>query len=109
MPCAVAKRSVLESSIGRTAVLTLLYFNEGLPNGFTLSYLTTLLRQAGYEPDVIGWFVAAQFLPWSFKWLAGPFVDFYTLRKFKRRFWIWLSQVRRTAPYSAQTDARQRR
>ena len=87
-------KNLLESTWGRTFVFFVLYVNEGIPDGFTAVAIATLLRQEGFTPEVIGWFVGLQYFPWSFKWLAGPFIDLYTWPALgKRRFWILLAQV----------------
>jgi PAT family beta-lactamase induction signal transducer AmpG len=72
----------------------LLYVSEGLPNGFTVTAVATQMRRLGVGPAEIGTFVAALWLPWAFKWAAGPFVDTFAPRRFgPRRFWIVLTQA----------------
>jgi MFS transporter, PAT family, beta-lactamase induction signal transducer AmpG len=72
----------------------LLYVCEGLPNGFTVTAVATQMRRAGVGPAEIGTFVAALWLPWAFKWAAGPIVDTFAPRRFgPRRFWIVTMQA----------------
>jgi PAT family beta-lactamase induction signal transducer AmpG len=71
----------------------LLYVSEGLPSGFTVTAVATQMRRLDIGPAAIGTFVAALWLPWAFKWAAGPIVDTFAPRRFgRRRFWIVLTQ-----------------
>src|SRR5688500_10630277 len=71
----------------------LLYVSEGLPNGFTVTAVATQMRRLGLGPAEIGTYAAVLWLPWAFKWVAGPFVDTFAPRRFgPRRFWIVLTQ-----------------
>ncbi len=72
----------------------LLYVSEGLPSGFTATAVATQLRRQGVSTEDIGTYVAALWLPWAFKWAAGPIVDTFAPRAFgPRRFWIVLTQA----------------
>ncbi len=52
------------------------------------------MRRQGVGPAAIGVFVGTLYLPWSWKWLIGPFVDvFYSDRLGRRRMWIVAMQV----------------
>src|SRR5215207_3150644 len=79
----------LGSRRGRLAAFFLLYVTEGIPLGYTATFVATLMRREGVSPAVIGAFVASLYLPWSFKWVAGPFVDLVKSRRLgPRRVWI---------------------
>ncbi|MGH7726087.1 MAG: MFS transporter, partial [Candidatus Eiseniibacteriota bacterium] len=56
--------------------------------------VATQMRRQGLGPAEIGAFVGSLYLPWAFKWIAGPFVDTFTSEKLgRRRTWILLTQV----------------
>lgn len=79
----------LGTRYGRLAAFFLLYVTEGIPLGYTATFVATLMRREGVTPDVIGTFVATLYLPWSFKWAAGPFVDLFRSKRLgPRRAWI---------------------
>lgn len=84
----------LGSRYGRLAAFFLLYVTEGIPLGYTAIFVATLMRKEGVSPAVIGGFVASLYLPWSFKWAAGPFVDLFKSRRLgPRRAWIVAMQA----------------
>ena len=88
----------LGSRYGRLAAFFLLYVTEGIPLGYTATFVATLMRREGVTPDVIGTFVATLYLPWSFKWAAGPFVDLFRSKRLgPRRAWIVGTQFIMTA------------
>ncbi len=85
---------LLATRPGRLAAFFLLYVTEGVPLGFTATALATQMRRQGVGPAAIGVFVGTLYLPWSWKWLIGPFVDvFYSDRLGRRRMWIVAMQV----------------
>jgi MFS family permease len=87
----------LASRPGRLAAFFLLYVTEGIPLGYTATFVATLMRREGVSPAVIGAFVASLYLPWSFKWAAGPFVDLLKSRRLgPRRAWIAGTQLMMT-------------
>jgi MFS family permease len=84
----------LATRAGRLTSFFLLYVSEGLPYGFTSIAIATQMRRLGVGPAEIGAFVGALYLPWAFKWIAGPIVDTLTVHRFgPRRFWIVLAQT----------------
>jgi MFS family permease len=84
----------LATRAGRLSSFFLLYVSEGLPYGFTATAVATQMRRLGIGPAEIGAFVGALYLPWAFKWIAGPIVDTLTVHRFgPRRFWIVLAQT----------------
>ena len=80
---------LLATTNGRLAAFFLLYVTEGIPLGFTATAMATQMRRQGLGPVAIGAFVGSLYLPWAFKWLAGPFVDTFSSDRFgRRRVWI---------------------
>ena len=85
---------LLATKNGRLAAFFLLYMTEGIPLGFTATAIGTQMRRQGLSPEVIGVFVGSLYLPWAFKWIAGPFVDTFSSDRFgRRRLWIFLMQL----------------
>ncbi len=86
--------NLLATRIGRLVAFFFLYVTEGLPLGFTATAVATQMRRLGVGPAAIGVFVGTLYLPWSWKWLMGPFVDvLYSDRLGRRRAWIVATQV----------------
>lgn len=82
-------RDLLASTYGRFISFGLLYVAEGLPYGFSSTALVAFMRQQGLSIEQIGAFVAAIFLPWSFKWVWAPMIDVVRLERYGgRRTWI---------------------
>ncbi|MFT7653335.1 MAG: PAT family beta-lactamase induction signal transducer AmpG, partial [Candidatus Azotimanducaceae bacterium] len=66
-----------------------MYISEGIPFGFTSAAIVAYLRSQGFALDDIGLFVAALFLPWSFKWAWAPLVDLFRFNHLGgRKAWI---------------------
>lgn len=77
----------------KLAILSLLYFIQGLPYGFQVMALPVYLRAEGVSLASIG---LASFLslPWSIKVIWGPLVDRFGDRRFgRRKSWIVPLQV----------------
>lgn len=86
--------NLLATRRGRLAAFFLLYVTEGIPLGFAATAVATQLRRQGVGPAEIGAFVASFYLPWAFKWAAGPFVDVFRSARFgHRRGWILFTQI----------------
>jgi MFS transporter, PAT family, beta-lactamase induction signal transducer AmpG len=86
--------NLLATRRGRLTAFFFLYVTEGIPLGFAATAVATQLRRQGVGPAEIGAFVASFYLPWAFKWAAGPFVDVFRSRRFgHRRAWILFTQV----------------
>src|SRR4051812_8471939 len=86
--------NLLATRRGRLAAFFLLYITEGIPLGFAAIAVATELRRRGVGPAEIGAFVGSFYLPWAFKWAAGPFVDVFRSKRWgHRRGWILLTQV----------------
>jgi MFS transporter, PAT family, beta-lactamase induction signal transducer AmpG len=80
---------LLGSKAGRMTAFFALYLTEGIPLGFTATAIATQMRRQGLGPGEIGAFVASLYLPWSFKWAVGPFVDVLSSERWgRRRAWI---------------------
>ena len=85
---------LLRTKPGRMATFFLLYMTEGIPLGFTATALATQMRRQGLGPAEIGAFVGSLYVPWAFKWIAGPIVDTLTVASLgRRRFWILAMQL----------------
>ena len=66
-----------------------MYISEGIPYGFTSAAIVAYLRSEGLGLDDIGLFVAALFLPWTFKWAWAPLVDLFRFNSLGgRKAWI---------------------
>lgn len=85
----MSQRNLLGSRNGRFVTFGLLYVSEGIPYGFTSVAMVAFMRQEGVSLALIGMFVAALFLPWSFKWAWAPVIDLVKLHRFGgRKAWI---------------------
>ncbi|MFP2928417.1 MFS transporter [Pyxidicoccus sp. 3LG] len=72
----------------RLALLSALYFVQGLPFGFQANALPVYLRSQGMSLTAIG-FASALWLPWGIKALWAPAVDRYgSPRIGRRKSWI---------------------
>src|SRR5262245_28480709 len=71
-----------------------LYMTEGIPLGFTATAIATEMRRRGVGPAEIGAFVGWFYVPWSFKFAFGPFVDVLASDRWgRRRMWIVIAQT----------------
>ena len=87
-------RDALASKRGRLLTFFLLYITEGIPLGFTAVAIAAQMRRQGLSPAQIGVFVGSLYLPWAWKWAAGPVVDLvYSDRLGHRRTWIVACQI----------------
>jgi MFS family permease len=76
------------SSAGALALLSVLYFAQGLPFGVQAIALPVYLRASGVSLSSIG-FLGVLSLPWLAKPLWAPLVDRYGSERFgRRRSWI---------------------
>ena len=84
-------RNLLNSRRGRLSAFGILYISEGIPYGFSSTALVAFMRIEGLSLEQIGAFVAAIFIPWSFKWVWAPMIDIIKLKRFGgRKAWITL-------------------
>src|SRR5687767_4254823 len=87
-------RDLLATRRGRLISFFLLYVTEGIPLGVTAVAIATQMRRRGLSTAEIGLFVASLYLPWGWKWIAGPFVDLIGSRRLgRRRVWIVAMQT----------------
>jgi PAT family beta-lactamase induction signal transducer AmpG len=85
---------LLNSRRGRLSAFGILYISEGIPYGFTTTAMVAFMRIEGLSLEQIGGFVAALFIPWSFKWLWAPLIDIVKLRRFGgRKAWICICTI----------------
>jgi PAT family beta-lactamase induction signal transducer AmpG len=83
-------KNLLETTRGRFLTFGLLYISEGIPFGFTSTAMVAFMRTQGLSLTEIGAFVAALFLPWSFKWVWAPLIDLVKVRRLGgRKAWIF--------------------
>ncbi|HSG58410.1 MAG TPA: MFS transporter [Woeseiaceae bacterium] len=83
------RKNLLDSRKGRLTTFGLLYVSEGIPYGFTSVAMVTFMRTAGISLEQIGIFVAALFIPWSFKFAWAPLIDLVKLNRLGgRKAWI---------------------
>lgn len=73
---------------GTLALLSSLYFAQGLPFGFFTQALPVVLRESGYSLVAIS-ASGVLFLPWALKFLWAPAVDRYGTR----RTWLLVLQL----------------
>ena len=83
-----------ESRKLRFFTFTMLYLAQGFPFGLVNTALPAYLAEQGESAVAIGSFIAIANLPWSFKLLAGPFMDRWTyLEMGRRRPWVIFAQT----------------
>ncbi|HEX5062069.1 MAG TPA: MFS transporter, partial [Kofleriaceae bacterium] len=76
----------------RLFVLCALYVAQGVPWGFMFITLPTYLATRGVED--LAMVMAMAYLPYAFKWIWGPIIDAFTIRRFgRRRPWIVFAQA----------------
>ena len=85
----MAAKNLLDSRKGRLTSFGLLYVSEGIPYGFTSVAMVAIMRIEGLTLEQIGMFVAALFVPWSFKFAWAPLIDLVKLNRIGgRKAWI---------------------
>ena len=71
-----------------------LYFAQGIPDGILYFGFPAWMAMNGKTPAEIGAFVGVLIIPWSFKFVMGPFIDRYTyLPMGRRRPWVLFGQI----------------
>lgn len=82
-----------ENAFLRYISFSALYVAQGIPEGLTLFAIPAWLAMNGGTPGQIASYVAIAALPWSFKILAAPVMDRFTLPAMgRRRPWILFGQ-----------------
>jgi MFS transporter, PAT family, beta-lactamase induction signal transducer AmpG len=75
----------------RLLTLCAMYVAQGIPWGFMYTTLPAYLAKHGVKE--LGTVMAMAYLPYSFKWIWGPIIDTFTIRRFgRRRPWIVFAQ-----------------
>lgn len=83
-----------ENTILRYVTFSVLYIAQGIPEGITFFAIPAWLAINGKTPTEIASYAAIIIIPWSFKILAGPFMDRYTILSMgRKRPWIILGQL----------------
>ncbi|BCX47935.1 MFS transporter [Haloferula helveola] len=86
--------NLLKTKTGRLAAFGGLYMSEGLPQGFAGVALALEFKRRGMDAAALGTFAATIMLPWTWKFIMGPFVDNLHIRRFgARKQWIVFAQV----------------
>lgn len=94
--------NLLRTRFGRLTGFFILYVSEGLPQGFTGTAVALEFKRMGMTGEAIGIFLATIMLPWTWKWLAGPVVDNFHLKRFgRRKQWIIGNQIGMLATLAA--------
>ena len=77
----------------RLLTLCILYVAQGIPYGFVTVTFVTYLAAQGKTVEAIGTLTAMATLPWTFKWVWGPFIDRFGIPSMgRRRPWILVAQ-----------------
>ena len=82
-----------ESRSLRLITLCALYVSQGIPWGFVAITLVAWLAGQGMSAEDIAKVTVFSGLPWTFKWVWGPFIDRFGLQSMgRRRPWILFAQ-----------------
>ena len=85
---------VREHRVLRYFSFSALYFAQGIPDGILYFGFPAWMAMNGKTPAEIGAFVGVLIIPWSFKFIMGPFIDRYTyLPMGRRRPWVLFGQI----------------
>jgi MFS transporter, PAT family, beta-lactamase induction signal transducer AmpG len=87
------KVNLLDHRAGRVALFTLLYASEGGPIGFIWWALPTILRSQGVAVDRITGLTAVLVIPWTFKFMWAPLVDWLRVPGWGFKAWIGTAQT----------------
>ncbi len=83
-----------ESKTLRIGSMMIFYIAQGLPIGLFLTGITSWISENGQSAGAVAAVVATTYMPWSFKFIIGPFMDRYTyLPMGRRRIWLIVSQA----------------
>ena len=83
-----------ENKILRYSTFVLLYFAQGIFEGFAFFAVPLWMAANGKTAGEIAGFIAILMIPWTFKFLIGPILDKYTyLSMGRKRPWIIFGQV----------------
>ncbi len=85
--------ALTENKFRRFVILSVLYFAQGLPWGFTSVAFAAYLAANGATVPEIATLFATIALPWTFKWIWGPVIDVVQKPEYgARRLWILMAQ-----------------
>ncbi len=85
--------NLLATKKGRLITFGGLYLSEGLPAGLLMMAIATEIQRRGMGTAALGVFVTMLALPWTVKFLMGPFVDNLHIKRFgARKQWIVMAQ-----------------
>lgn len=85
--------NLLATKKGRLVTFGGLYLSEGLPAGLLMMAIATEIQRRGMGTAALGVFVTMLALPWTVKFMMGPFVDNLHIKRFgARKQWIVASQ-----------------
>jgi subtilisin family serine protease/MFS family permease len=86
--------SLIDNQFRRYTSLSILYFAQGIPAGFTSVTFLAYLSLNGTPPGELAALMVAISLPWTFKWIWGPVIDMIQIPKYGlRRPWILFAQT----------------
>lgn len=87
------KSALSENRLLRYFTFTILYFAQGIPEGYTFFAIPAWLVANGVPTMQIASYMAVIMIPWTFKILIAPIMDRYTfLPMGRRRPWIICAQ-----------------
>ena len=82
------------SRLNRRVGLSFLYFIQGVPQGLIYFSLIDWLASKDFSIGDIAIITSIASLPWTLKFIIGPFIDSYQLSKMgKRKPWILSSLI----------------
>ncbi len=70
-----------------------LYFSEGAPIGFIWWALPAILKKSGIDVSAIATLAAVATLPWAFKFILAPLVDFLSTWNFPVKTQLMIYQI----------------
>lgn len=83
-----------ENPVLRYFTFAVLYIAQGIPEGITYFAIPAWLAMNGKSPMEIASFVAVIGIPWSFKIVAAPLIDRYTILSMgRKRPWVIVGQL----------------
>lgn len=78
----------------RIFTLCVLYLAQGIPWGFMATTLPGYLVEQKLDFELVATTLSFTTLPYTFKWVWGPIIDRFTIRRFgRRRPWIVFAQA----------------
>jgi len=87
-------RTLSESKVLRYSLFIVLYFAQGIFQGFIIGAVPIWMAVNGKSVGNVGSFIAVIMIPWTFKFLIGPLIDKFTILSMgRKRPWIILAQV----------------